>query len=402
MKIILFILLIIQICFANVNFVKEEKSVFQEDIHKQLNTQIEDESFNQATGLDYLNEENVTTLPTSKNLYLSYLEFPEHIYKNQRFEITIKALITTENFDKIETRFVDSKNMNVLNPEQAWMAVDNNSFENRYYFKAYEEDFIMPTFQVLLYKDEQLIDFAYLKPKEIMFSKLAKGDNSFSNVIAKELVLNTHKTKQYNNKELLTIIDIDAKYSNLEDFYLNEFSKDQGISSIEDEYPNQHLLYYVVAPIHKKRLTFTYFNTTTNSFKTISIPLELENELVSTQTDLNPSNSNFELYKKVALLALLLLFIILFIWKRKYIYLAIILILIIISIIYLMPNRQAVLKDKTMIYILPTNKSTIFYQLKMPRQVEVLNKKEEFIKIMFTNDNNKVIGWVKEDRFVKN
>ncbi|PHO11361.1 hypothetical protein CPG38_13390, partial [Malaciobacter marinus] len=240
MKIILLILLTIQIIFANTTFTNEESSVFQEDVYKQLNTQVEDDTFS-SNGLDYLNEESVKTVPTSKNLYLSYLEFPQNIYKNQRFEISIKALITTDDFDRIETRFVDSKNMNVLNPEQAWMAVDNNSFENIYYFKAYEQDFIMPTFQVLLYKNDQLIDFAYLKPKDIRFSKLAKGDNSFSNVIAKELVLNTYKTKQYNNNELLTIIDIDAKYSNLEDFYLNDFSKDQGISSIEDEYPEQHL-----------------------------------------------------------------------------------------------------------------------------------------------------------------
>jgi len=401
MKIILLILLTIQTIFANTTFTNEENSVFQEDVYKQLNTQVEDDTFS-SNGLDYLNEESVKTVPTSKNLYLSYLEFPQNIYKNQRFEISIKALITTDDFDRIETRFVDSKNMNVLNPEQAWMAVDNNSFENIYYFKAYEQDFIMPTFQVLLYKNDQLIDFAYLKPKDIRFSKLAKGDNSFSNVIAKELVLNTYKTKQYNNNELLTIIDLDAKNSNLEDFYLNDFSKDQGISSIEDEYPEQHLLYYVVAPIHKKRLNFTYFNTTSKSFQRISIPLELENELVSTQTDLNPNSSNLQLYKKVALLVLLLIFIILFIWKRKKSYLIVILILIIIAILNLMPNKKAVLKNNTMIYILPTNKSTIFYQLDNFKNVEILNKKNEFIKVMFNNNDNKVIGWVKEDSFVKN
>ncbi len=67
-----------------------------------------------------------------------------------------------------------------------------------------------------------------------------------------------------------------------------------------------------------------------------------------------------------------------------------------------MPNKHAVLKNNTMIYILPTNKSTIFYQLDNFKKVEILNKKNEFIKVMFNNNSNKVIGWVKEDSFVKN
>ncbi|RXJ97727.1 hypothetical protein CRU98_12505 [Arcobacter sp. CECT 8986] len=400
MKVLLLLLIFLQLCFSNIEFTNKEKPVFQEDPYKQLNTQNEEDSFSNA--LDYLNEKDVKEVPTSKNLYLSYIEFPENIYKNQRFEVVLKALITTDDFDRIETRFVDSKNMNVLNPEEPWMAVDKNSFENRYFFKAYEEDFILPTFQVLLYKDDRLVDFAYLKSKEVRFSKLAQGDNTFSNVIAKELTVNTHKTKQYNNKELLTILDIDAKDSNLEDFYLKEFSKDQGISSIEDNYPDQHILYYVVAPIYKKKLEFTYFNTTSNSFKTISLPLSLENELVSTQTDLNPNNSNYELYKKIALLVILLIFLILFIWKRRFIYLVIVLVLIALAILYLMPNKKVSLKENTMVYILPTNKSTVFYQLENPEVVEILNSKRDFKKVMFDDNGNKIIGWVKEENIGKN
>ncbi len=397
MKYILFIILLVHTIFANNDFVKEEQQVFQNDFQSTLKAQSED---NQLSGL---NEKDIEDIPSAKNLYLSYIEFPENIYKNQRFEIVLKALITTEDFDTIKTKFIDSKNMNVLNPEQPWMALDKNSFENKFFFKAYEEDFVLPTFQVLLYKNEQLVDLAYLKPKVARFSKLAKGDNSFSNIIAKDLIINTYKTKQYNNKELLTILDIDATYSNLEDFYLKEYSEDQGISNIEDEYPKQHILYYVVVPIHKKKISFTYFNTTLNRFDTISLPLELEDELVSTQTDLNPNNSNFELYKKILLLVVLLLFLILFIWKKKYIYLLIVLILLSVAIIYLMPNKNLIVKKETLVYILPTNKSTVFYKFKNNRKVEVLTQKNEYTKIMFTDSNlNKIIGWIKEDRFGKN
>jgi len=73
------------------------------------------------------------------------------------------------------------------------------------------------------------------------------------------LVLKAYKTKQYNNKESLTIIDIDAIDSNLEDFILHGI-EEQGVSKIKEDYPNQNLIYYFVMPVHKKKVVFTYYN----------------------------------------------------------------------------------------------------------------------------------------------
>lgn len=396
-------LFFLQLLFANSEFTTTESSVF-EKIENTQNEELPIQEFEDKNDpLEYLNEIKTDFVSSSKNLYLSYIKFPKNIYKNQRFEINVKALITTNDFDNIITRFVDSNNMNVLNPTQEWLAVDQNSYEVSYFFKAYEEEFTLPTFQVLLYKDNELVELAYLKPEETRYSSLAKGDDSFSSIIAKSLTVNTYKTKQYNNKEFLTIIDLDAQYSNLEDFYLKKYGIDQGISLIEDNYPDQHILYYVITPIHKKKIEFTYYNTSTKSFKTVSLTLKLENDLVSTQTDLNPSNSNFEFYKKIMLLFVLLIFVILFIWKRKYIYLIIVLLLTIMSILYLLPNKMGIIKDKSVVYILPTKKSTIFYNLTSRRNAEILNNKDGFVKVMFHDrNNNKIIGWIKEENIVKN
>lgn len=399
--ILLPLLIFFQVLFANSEFTTTESSVFEKS--ETASSQKTDILDKQNTQVDYLSEIKIDFVPTSKNLYLSYIKFPKNIYKNQRFEINVKALITTDDFDNIVTRFVDSKNMNVLNPSKEWLASDSNTYENTYFFKAYEEDFNLPTFQVLLYKDQQLVEFAYLKPEETRFSSLAKGDDTFSNIIAKGLKVTTYKTKQYNNKEFLTIIDIDAKESNLEDFYLKNYGIDQGISLIEDNYPIQHILYYLITPIHKKKIEFTYYNTTKNGFETISLPLKLENELVSTQTDLNPNNSNFEFYKKIALLSVLLIFVILFIWKRKYIYLFVAFLLAALAILYLMPNKKAFVKLDSRVYILPTKKSTIFYNIDNRIKAEILNNKDGFMKIMFIDkQNNKIIGWIKEENIVKN
>ena len=49
----------------------------------------------------------------------------------------------------------------------------------------------------------------------------------------KRLCLKAYKTKQYNNKEALTIIDIDALNSNVENFKLKNIDE-QGISAKKD------------------------------------------------------------------------------------------------------------------------------------------------------------------------
>ena len=339
----------------------------------------------------------------SKNLYLSYINYPKHVYKNQRFEIKIKALITRNNFDSIKTDFINDINMTPLNKNSQWKQnpENPNNFTNSFYFKAYEKNFKMPDIKVSLYNGNRLVETRVLNSIDITFSEIANGDNKFTNVIAKDFKLIASKSKQYTNKEALTILDIEASESNLEDFNIKNV-EDQGFSLIEDDYPKQHIIYYVVIPIHKKNIVFTYYNTINNKIETVNIPVVFTEELVSTQTDLNPNNSSFEFYKKVFVGVLALLFLLIFIWKRRYYLLVLFLITAIIFIVFAMPNKTVKLKANSVIYILPTKNSTIFKKVSTDMIVENLKKRDGFIKIMFKNGNENYIGWVKEEDVVKN
>ena len=75
---------------------------------------------------------------------------------------------------------------------------------------------------------------------------------------------------------------------------------------------------------------------------------------------------------------------------------------IIFLIVFLIPNKQAFVKSDTTIYILPTKNSTIFYKTKRVNVVQVAMKKENFVKIIMNLNNKKIIGWIKEDKLVKN
>lgn len=382
-RLLVVFLFLTSLLFAN-EFVNKESSAFGTPINKQT-------------------AKPVKRYVGSKNLYLSYINYPKHIYKNQRFEIEVKALITRKNYDYIQTRFLNGRNMIPLNPKEKWKKSTNSSnvYTNKFYFKAYENKFRMPTIEVRLYKSKRLIETRRISGLDVTFSEIAKSDERFTNVIAKDFKIITSKTKQYTNKQALTIIDIVSNHSNLEDFYIKGI-KEQGITVIEDKYPNQHVIYYLIIPIHKKSIVFNYYNTRDNKFEKIILPITLDEELVSTQTDLNPNNSSFEFYKKIAVGVLAVLLLILFAWKRKYIFLVLFLITAIIFILFAMPNKTVKLKANSVVYILPTKNSTIFQKTKNEIIVEDMKRKNNFVKIMIGSGDNKFIGWVKEKDVIKN
>jgi len=348
-------------------------------------------------------DNSFTNLKKSKNIYVDYEKTPKIILQNQRFEINLKTTIATDEFDRIETRFINFKNVEIINHLNSWKYGGKNNFYNKYYFKVKYSDFIMPTFQVLMYKDNKVFEIATLKPKKLKYTNVAKDNEKFSNVIANELEVITHKTKQYTNNKLLTILEIKASQANLEDFHLKGFD-DQGVSSINENGSNQTAIYYAIIPLHTKKIAFDYYNSDSNSFDRIESVVILKNELVSTQTDLNPNKSNILLYKKIFIASFVFLFFILYLNRKKFIYIFFTLIFLIIFILYNLPNERVKIKEGSNIYILPTNKSTIFYKINKTQKVEILNKKGNFLKILFKriNENKETIGWIKENNIVKN
>lgn len=335
----------------------------------------------------------------SKNLYLSYTKVPTNVYKNQKIEVVVKALITTNSFTDLSTTFSNSSNLTILNPKNPWKKISDDTYENSYYLKVKQGTFKFPDIKVELLSDNSVIDSSDLAAINPKYSDVGKGDERFSGVIADEFILKAYKTKQYNNNEALTIIDIDAVNSNLEDFKLKDVDE-EGISGLKEVGDRQNLVYYFVTPIYKKKLVITYYNTKTKSLKDITIPLLLQNELVSTQTDLNPNDSSFEKYKKVASALAFVGFLVLFIWKRKKIFLIICVIFLISTVLYFLPNSTAIVKKNSSVYILPTKNSTIFFKLDNDQTVEILEEKHGFKKVLGRDSD--FIGWIKDESFGTN
>ena len=95
----------------------------------------------------------------------------------------------------------------------------------------------------------------------------------------------------------------------------------------------------------------------------------------------------------------MVIFILLAIWRRKFSYFFVAAVFIALGIYTYNPFGKAVLKPDVSVTILPTKNSTVFYTSRKNENVEILDKKDDYSKILFQDGK---IGWVKKDDLVKN
>jgi hypothetical protein len=329
----------------------------------------------------------------SQNIYLKNIEYPTNVYTNQIFKLKVKATIVVDDFDEIQTNFLDSKNISLLNPNSKWKIKSNTEFYNTYIFKAQDKHAKLPVIEILLKDKQNNIKYTkQLLPPTISFNSIAIDDELFSKVIAQDVKISHQNTKQYNNKELLSVIKLEATNSNLEDFHLNKYL-DQGLEEFEEKENYKAIYYYLVLPRDTQTIRFKYYNTNKNSFVTIEIPIELNDELISTQTDLNPKNSKLLLYQKIILIFIAMIFIIIYIKKRRKLYIIISIISIVILLLLLIPNKTIIIPSNTRVYILPLKHSSIFITTTKKQEVEILKSTRGFTKIILKNQK---IGWIKQ------
>jgi len=344
---------------------------------------------------DYIASQNKDYNIKSKILYTKYTNIPKVVYTNQRFTVTISAdvLISYANIPyKIHTYInKDNKNIELINQDIIWEKIKANKYETQLQFKVVSDEVVLPQIRISLIDEEnEILDESVIKNKKIIYRKIAINQKRYSQIIAKSLIVTSLKTKQYTNNELIHVLVIDAKQSNLEDFKLFKYEA-QGQKVLNTNEDTQTLYYYIITPRGEKNIEFNYFNTNKNKFVNINVPINLQEELVSTQTDLNPYENDMYIYKVIAISIVVLFFLMVYYFKREFFFLFFAVIFMTLLIYMIWPNSKIILNKNTKVYILPTSNSTIFSIIKKKEEVEILIKKDHFIKVLFKNKN---IGWV--------
>jgi hypothetical protein len=392
---LLFITLFFNFSYAQVESVSTEESVFQ-DIEPLSVIDLNQSEETSSVKLD--RSKLALNLRSDHNIIARYDNFPKKVFTKQQFTIALNATIATDSFDEILTTFEGGNGYEIINPDSKWVLNSKRTFQNKFIVKVKNENFVMPDIIVSLVQDMAIVEEYQIEKPEIKVSKVGQQIEHFSSVIAKELTLTSHITKQYDNNTVLTIIELEGIESNLKDFKLKNYQK-QGIESLSGDFDREKLVYFIILPIHEETLTFSYYNTQSSKIEIISSPIVHSEEIVSTQTDLNPHNSNVLLYKRVGIGVLLVICILWLLFRRDKISLLVTIICALYLVYVYLPNRNFLLQKDTNVFILPTKSSSVFFKTDSDVYVEVLDSQKGYIKVLLPDDK---IGWVNEEDISKN
>ena len=327
------------------------------------------------------------------DLYLSYEKLPKKIYKNQVFTLTTKVLNTNKEVSRISSAFGSFYGLKVLSitPQRVR---DNFTYYDTFYFQATETKLQTPsivyTLQGSVEDDFQPVT---LRGKTISAVDL-NFDKDFSHLLAKDFIVNSFKTTNYDQDNNIIVFTATTEFANLEDFNITTASI-QGIESISNELPTRRMTYYAVIPKHIRNVNFTYFNLESSQYIPIDIPVEVDDDSVSTQMDLSPTQYTHSFAKIMIALGLILLGVILYLITKQKIYFFIIALTPILYVAWVyFPKEKLCIKPDAKIYLLPMKNSTIFHKYASVQKLQKLGKVDEYNKVLLSNLN---IGWIKDE-----
>ncbi|WQW33639.1 SH3 domain-containing protein [Helicobacter pylori] len=320
------------------------------------------------------------------------------VYIGQIIGVTYDLLLFDAEFleAKIKDGW-DKTQIELLNKMPKWKKVEKELFRATYYYKIKGVKAIIPSLEVSAFSNkDKYIDHSIAPKVALQVTDLSKNPR-YANVMAKDLQVVQYKTKDYDDKNNILVMEIAFKEATWEDFHIKEAIK-QGFDNAslnQIKAKEGSVFYYCVLPKTLQNLSFDYFSLSNKQFKTLSFSAIPTQDTTGIQSDLIPKN-NFLVFSNVALLALCVFFLVLFfIFGRKLIFLGLgILCLGFVLYHLLFTQKSALLLAHKKIRILPTQNSTILGLSKNEMPIKILGSHDDYYKILTPHEQ---IGWVKKD-----
>jgi len=332
----------------------------------------------------------ISSLYANKVIYLSYDETPTRVIQGEIFTVTLKALSTVKHFDDISYEFSNSRGIKILD-EVPIREQKGKFLYDTFHILATAPYVKLPDVNASLIASQEY-NSTFIKGKKLNVIKLNPKKN-FSNVIADKLQLNEYKTTNYDNKHNIIVFVLSAENANIDAMHFNDVYK-QGKESSTNSYLTSKITYFVVVDKRIENFSFTYFNLLRNRFELINVPVIVDDDSVTTQSDLKPRDQSHDLQKMYAAAALALVGFILVILKRRIIYL-ILIFLPLGYIVYLSsPEQEICIKKGAQIHLLPVDNGTIFETTQIEFTLPKEGQTQNYIKVKL---NNNKIGWVKNE-----
>ncbi|GAA8158164.1 SH3 domain-containing protein [Helicobacter pylori] len=320
------------------------------------------------------------------------------VYIGQTIGVTYDLLLFDAEFLEAKIKDeLDKTQIELLSKMPKWKKVEKELFRATYYYKIKGIKASIPSLEVSAFSNkDKYIDHSIAPKVTLQVTDLSKNPR-YANVMAKDLQVLQYKTKDYDDKNNILVVELAFKEATWEDFHIKEALK-QGFDNAslnQIKAKEGSVFYYCVLPKTIQNLSFDYFSLSNRQFKTLSFSTIPTQDTTGIQSDLIPKN-NFLVFSNVVLLALCVFFLVLFfIFGRKLIFLGLgILCLGFVLYHLLFTQKSALLLAHKKIRILPTQNSTILGLSKNEMPIKILGSHDDYYKILTPHEQ---IGWVKKD-----
>lgn len=330
------------------------------------------------------------------SLVLITSNYANKIFVGEVFPITVYAKTTENTNFNFHIELIKNNDLLFLNPDAKWIKKDN-IYETTLWFEAKTSNANLEQIIVKLSRNDVFFQKANIALNPIKFEN-TPSSNNFSHLVASSLEIKKVKTNHFDNQNVIMIMEINATNANLKSFYLKGIEK-QGVENLRGDFNSSNGYYYAVFPASKNIFSFSYFNKDEKKLQNYNLKIKISEDSISTQSDLNPTNKDFNTYKQYGLWLITLLLAIFFIFKKNYIILTIALICFISGFLVDTSTQTGILKAKAKAKILPTELSTYFYTANTNEKVEILGERKPYVKVLFKDGK---IGWVKNEDLAKN
>ena len=319
-----------------------------------------------------------------------YSYMPKKVYENQLFAVTIIASGVSGTTKPDFTFDSMSKTQPIFKRP---LVVQNgpDSFYT-FYFKAKNEDIRIPRLFISSDKGE-----SSLQPRTV-FIKTLKQREDFCQVLAADMKIKNSQVSNYDEKNLIVTLSIEAFEANIEDMKLNQV-QEYGVESLNRKDAKVEAEFYVVLPAEQKLLKFTYFNTIKKQYVFLEVPVVVADATVTTQSDLNPKDDSFEKLKKYSFMFLVGFFFFMFLIRRDFFYLVFGAVSLITLLTFYIPHERICVKQGASLYILPTQTSTISTKIDQKIDTMLLGERKGYKKVEYKEG---IIGWVKNEDLCDN
>ena len=329
---------------------------------------------------------------------VSYSYIPKRLFEKQVFPLTVITTRGDLNDTLLSLHFDTSSAQKPLFTKPLVVKNGDDVFYT-FYFKAGKDEAGSGYLQIPRLFVRTSLGESTLDPMTIPVLSLSAlhPPKDFCNVIAASMRIKNYQVSNYDERNHLVTISLEAYEANLEDINVSETIQ----SGIEDIVRKQAKVtgdFYVVLPNTQKNFSLSYYDTVKRTFVPLHIKVELANASVTTQSDLNPKVDAFQRLKRYTLMALSLFFILMFIWKRDFFYLVFGVISLITLMTFYIPHKKICVKQGAPLYILPTPTSTVSTHITKRFTTMLLAQHGEFKKIELKKG---VIGWIRDEDICK-